>query len=96
MYIASLTGAEIASRLPVISADAIDAGIARDRGADAAVDRVANTFDEGRVAQPRARRHRRLGDLDRADHEAGRADALEIEIAREIVAARPQADAAAD
>jgi hypothetical protein len=65
-------------------------GIARHRSADAAVYSVTDAFDESRVAQPQAGRRRRIDDLDRALHEAGRADALEVEVAREIVAAGPQ------
>ena len=41
MYIASLTGVEIASRLPVISAEAMDALVAGQRRADAVVDAFA-------------------------------------------------------
>ena len=44
----------------------------------------------GGVAQPQARRRRRRVDLDRAEREAGGADALEIHVAREVVAAGPQ------
>ena len=90
MNSASLTGAEIASRVPVSSADAIAASIARQCRADARVDDGAHLGDHRRVAHPRGRRHRRLGDPDRAGDEAGRADALEIKVAREIVAAGPQ------
>ena len=90
MYIASLTGAEIASRLPVISAEAIAPRSPGSDRADARVDRVAHAVDRRRRSAATARRRRRLGDLDRAEHEAGRADALEIKVAREIVAAGPQ------
>ena len=52
--------------------------------------RVADALHRGGIAQPQARLHRRLGDADRAEHKAGRADALEIEIAGEVVAAGTQ------
>ena len=45
MYMASLTGVEMASRLPVISADAIEPAVAGHDRADALVD--------GRRAGPR-------------------------------------------
>ena len=90
MYMASLTGAEMASRLPVISAEAMAPLSPGSTRADARVDAVAQALDRGGVSQPQPGRRRRLGRLDRAEHEAGRADALEIKIAGEVVAAGPQ------
>ena len=48
MYMASLTGAEMASRLPVISAEAIAPLVARQHRADARVDAVAEALDRRR------------------------------------------------
>ena len=48
MYMASLTGVEIASRLPVISAEAIEPWSPGTHGADALVDRLAHAVDERR------------------------------------------------
>ena len=64
--------------------------IAGDDGADALVDRLANAVDESGIVQPNAGADRRRHDLDLAERIAGRADALEKHIAREVVAARPQ------
>ena len=64
MYIASFTGAEIASRLPVISADAIAPFVSRQRRADARVDDVAHAWRSSSRSAASGRRHRRLGDLD--------------------------------
>ena len=59
--------------------------------ADALVDRLAHAVDDGGVAQPEACGATGGGcGLDRAEHEAGGADALEIHVAREVVAAGPQ------
>ena len=90
MYMASLTGAEIASRLPVISAEAIEPWSPGSTARMRASMLSRMPWIDGGVAQPQAGRRRRLGGLDRAQHEAGRADALEIEIAGEVVAAGPQ------
>ncbi len=87
---ASFTWLEIASRLPVISADAIDplspGTTARMRLSIA----FAHAVDRHGVAQPQRGRVRRVGGADMAEHEARGADALEIQIAREVVAAGPQ------
>ena len=66
------------------------ADIARQHRTDARIDRVTHALDECRRTQPQARLCRRRHDLDGAMHEARRADALEIKIAREIIASRPQ------
>src|SRR5262249_26272766 len=66
------------------------AGIAWHVGADARIDNVADVVDERGVTQPCARRSGRVGFPDRAVGKADRADALEVKIAREIVAAGPQ------
>ncbi len=96
MYIASLTCAVMASRLPVISADAIAPLSPGKRRADAGVDRVTDALHGRGIAQPQPGLHRRLGDADRAERKAGRADALKVEIAGEVVAAGTQAVRAAD
>ncbi len=57
---------------------------------DALVDRLADAVERRRVAQPQPAGVRRRHGLDRAQHIAGGADALEIKVAREVVAARPQ------
>ena len=61
MYIASLTGVEIASRLPVISAEAIAPLSPGSDGADARSIASRMPSIVGRVAQPQRRRRRRLG-----------------------------------
>ena len=66
------------------------ADIAGEHRADAAVDRIAHAFDEGRGAQPPAGLGGRRDDPHRAVDEPGGADALEIKVASEIVASRPQ------
>ena len=53
MYMASLTGVEIASRLPVISADAIAPLSPGNDRADARVDRVAHAVDAPRRSAAR-------------------------------------------
>ena len=92
MYIASLTGAVMASRLPVISADAIEP---RSPGRSARMRASMlsrRPWTAAAYLQPQAGsgRRRRCRRLDRAQHEAGRADALEIKIAGEVVAAGAQ------
>jgi hypothetical protein len=57
---------------------------------DARVDRVAQALHERGIAQRQAAAGRRLLRLDGAHHKAGGADALKIEVAAEIVGARPQ------
>jgi hypothetical protein len=64
--------------------------LAGDEGADAGIDAVADRFDRGGEPQPPARRRRRGHRRDRAQHQAGGADALEIEVAGEVVAAGMQ------
>jgi len=66
------------------------AGVALHHGANARIDRVAQSLDEGIGAHARTCRHRRRDDLDGAVHKAGRADALEIKVAGKVVAAGPQ------
>ena len=66
------------------------AGVAGQRLADARVDRIAHAADGDRIAQPPAAAVGCGKRLDRAEHEARRADALEIDVAREIVAAGTQ------
>jgi hypothetical protein len=66
------------------------AGIAGEHRADTAIDGIAHPLNVGAESEPRARRRGRRYDLHRAAHEAGGADALEIKVAGEIVAARPQ------
>ena len=56
MYMASLTGVEIASRLPVISADAIAPLSPGNHGADALIDGFAEIIDERRHSAARSRR----------------------------------------
>ena len=90
MNIASLTGVVIASRRPVRQRGRDRALVAVERGADPRIDRIAQALHEGGVAQRQAAAVRRLHGLDRAHDKAGGADALEIHVAAEIVAARPQ------
>jgi hypothetical protein len=66
------------------------AGVALDHGANARIDRVAQSLDEGIDAHAHACRRRRRDDLDGAVHEAGRADALKIKVAGKVIAAGPQ------
>jgi hypothetical protein len=66
------------------------AGIAAEHRADAQIDGVAQPLNVGADSEPRARRRGRGHDLDRAAREAGGADALEIKVAGEIVAAGTQ------
>ena len=66
------------------------ANVARQHRADAQVDAVANALNERIGAHRQTRRRGRGHDPDRAVHEPRSADALEIQIAREIVPARPQ------
>src|SRR5262249_27063575 len=54
------------------------------------VDCITHAFDKGNGAEPPARLRRRRDDLHRSVHEPRCADALEIKVAREIVAAWPQ------
>ena len=54
MYIASLTGVEMASRLPVISAEAMAPVSPDSVGADARVDGVAHALQRRGVAQREA------------------------------------------
>jgi hypothetical protein len=61
--------------------------VARQRRADMLVDAVAHPLDERGVAHPERRARFRLARLDVAADEAGGADALEIQVAGEIVAA---------
>jgi hypothetical protein len=63
------------------------AGIARQHGANARVDRIAQTLDEGIGALPNALRRRRRDDFYDAADKTRCADALEEHIAREIVGA---------
>ena len=56
----------------------------------ARVDRVAQALHEGGVAEQKAAAGRRLLRLDGPHHKAGGADALKIQVAAEIVGARPQ------
>ncbi len=58
--------------------------------ADALVDRLAHAVDGGGVAQPKAAVGRGYGRVNAAKREAGGADALEVEVTREVVAAGPQ------
>ncbi len=87
MYIASLTGDEIASRFPVSSAEAMARAspdsVWRMRASIAS--RMPLTVDG--VAKPPAAAFGRSKRLDRAQHEARGADALEVDVAGEIVAA---------
>jgi hypothetical protein len=66
------------------------ADVAGQHGADAHVDRIAHAFDKCRGTQSPAGFGRRRDDLHRPVHEAGGVDALEIEVAGEIVASRAQ------
>ena len=91
MYMASLTGVEIASRLPVISADAIaplsPGTTARMRLSIASRMPSMN----GGIAQPE--RRARAGGATVLIAPSTKPDApmpLEIHVAREVVAARPQ------
>jgi len=82
----------IASRLDV--ALAVDqhcgdgARVAREHGANPRVDRVAQSLHKGVGARQHALRGGRGDYFHGATHEPGRADALEVKIARKIVAAR--------
>src|SRR2546426_493382 len=58
--------------------------------ADALVGGFAQAVDDREIAQPQGGRVGRVGGADVAEHEARGADALEVEIAREVVAAGPQ------
>ncbi|MGY2806579.1 hypothetical protein ACVIHI_002777 [Bradyrhizobium sp. USDA 4524] len=62
--------------------------VAVERGANPRVDGVAQALHEGGVAQRKAAGRRRLPGLDGAHHEAGGADALEIQVTAEIIGAR--------
>jgi hypothetical protein len=64
--------------------------VAGQHRADARIDRIAHAFDECRGTQPPAGLGRRRNDFHRPVHEARGADALEIEIAGEIVTSGPQ------
>ena len=64
--------------------------VAGNDGADALVDRLAHAVDGRGETQPGARLNRRRHRFDRAQRITGRADALEIHVAREVVAAGPQ------
>jgi len=79
----------MASRLPD-QGRGDGADVAREQRANARVDGVAQSLDECIGAHARAWRHRRVDDLDGAVHEAGGADALEIKVARKVIAARPK------
>src|SRR5262249_62022297 len=59
-------------------------------GANAGIGGGADPVDEGGVAEPRARPPGRLDRLDGAVRKPGRADALEVEVARKVVAAGAQ------
>ena len=63
--------------------------VALERQSNARIDRVAQTLHECSVAERQPTAFRRLDRLDAAHHETGCANALEIHIAAEIVAARP-------
>ena len=63
--------------------------VAVQRGSNARVDRIAQALHDGRIAQRPAAADRRLDGLDGAGNKTGRADALEIHVAAEIVGARP-------
>ena len=65
------------------------ADIAGQDGADAQIDRVAQALNEGIDAQPPTLGCGRRHDLDGAVDEAGGAEALEVKVAGEIVAAGP-------
>ena len=85
---ASFTVGVIASRLPVITAEAI-APLSPGRTARMPlVDRLTHSVDHRGVPQPEARSMRHLGVADTAEHETGRADTIEVHVAREVVAAR--------
>src|SRR6476646_8678784 len=66
------------------------AAVAGQNRTDTFVDRLADRIEKGRVAQPERRRRRRRLALDGAERVARGADAHEIHVACEIVAARPQ------
>jgi hypothetical protein len=52
--------------------------IARQHRADALINRLTDAVEEARIGEPGATRFRRRERLDRAEREAGCADALEI------------------
>ena len=89
MNIASLTGAEIASRRPVSSAVAIARWSPSSAVRIARIDRIAQALHEGGDSAATGRRRRAAPAVLIAPmHKAGGADAGEIHVAAEIVAAR--------
>ena len=72
------------------------AGVARQHGADMRVDGVAQRCTTASARCMQTGRGRRRNHIDRAAHEAGGADLLEIKIAGEIVTSPAPAAAAAD
>ena len=73
-----------------MSAEAIDPTSPGKTDADAQIDGIAEPLDEGVRAHSHARRGGRRDDLDGAMHKTRCADALEVKIAGEVIAAGPQ------